>query len=113
MQVRIGDAVHEWDGDYTLKEMSAIERVTGVSFLDWLNRMRTPTDDEAPKPFVTDQLVWLWIVAKRANPALSYDDFDCKASEWEVIPDPDDAAAAVVPDPTPTVPDSTNDESST
>lgn len=40
MKVRIAGETYDWDGNYTYQEGVAIERQTGMSFLDWNDRMQ-------------------------------------------------------------------------
>jgi hypothetical protein len=93
MKVTIGDKVYDWDGEYTFREGVAIEKVTGLPMLDWLRRMDPKTRPAGEQVRVTDIGVVLWIVARRDNPELEWEDFDFPLDQWsmdsdEVVPPP-------------------------
>ena len=85
MRVTIGSETYDWDGDYTFQEGVAIEKITGVSFLDWLERMNP--GDSGKRASVTDIGVLLWIVARRTHPDLTFEEFDFPLDQWSMVDD--------------------------
>lgn len=90
LNVKIGDHVYEWDGEYTFREGVLIEKITGLSFLDWLEHMQNPESRQ-----MTNIGVLLFVVARREDPSLEWETFDFPLNGWSIESD------AVDVDPTP------------
>lgn len=84
MKVTIGDKSYDWDGEYTFQEGVAIERITGMPMLNWLARMDPKSRPTGQQIRVTDIGVVLWIIAKREDPTLTFENFDFPLDQWSM-----------------------------
>lgn len=86
-KLRVGEDVYEYDGgSFTNKEGMEIERVSGVTFDQWNKSLI----DGSARAFTA----LIYILKRRENPRIRFDDIEFKFGDVEHIPDPDADADA-------------------